>query len=135
MHRKSLKVMFTATVMTAAIMVGALIPLLKGQDVSAATVNHTRDEAVAWCKALIGKPGEDVDGAPKNYDAVGKIQCVDLIRKYTQWLGKDLGKAQGSGAAYNFGTQSIPTDYYQRYTNSTNPQPGDIFVWNACDFA
>ena len=87
-----------------------------------ANVNKTRDEAVAWCKAQIGLPGKDYDGA---YG----VQCVDLIRYYTSWLGKDLGIAAGDGGADNYATQSIPTSHYTRYGNDTVPQPGDIFVW------
>lgn len=93
-------------------------------EVQAANVGKKQQEAVDWCKSLIGTAGTNEDGA---YG----VQCVDLIRRYTKWLGKDIGKAAGNGAAYNYGTQSIPTDYYSRYGNGTNPQPGDIFVWNA----
>ena len=125
MREISPKKIAQTVVMSAAIIVGAVLPfhLREGRKVEAATTGRTKEETVTWCINLIGKPGEDVDGA---YG----IQCVDLIRKYTKWLGKDIGPAAGNGGAFNYGTQSIPTDYYTRYNNSVAPQPGDIFVNN-----
>ena len=87
----------------------------------AATVNKTQAQAVTWLKSKT--KGVDYDGA---YG----IQCVDLIREYTTWLGKDLG-AVTVGYAYGYATQTIPTAYYTRYGNSTKPKPGDIFVFGA----
>lgn len=89
----------------------------------AETFNKTKDDAVAWCKSLFDKPGEDVDKA-------AGVQCVDLARKYTQWLGKDIGRCAIKGIAADYGTQSIPTAYYTRYGNSVKPQPGDLFIWD-----
>lgn len=97
-------------------------------EVKAATFGKTQQDAVDWCKSLIGTAGTDEDNAGGD-TPVAKIQCVDLIRRYTKWLGKDLGPCQG-GAAAGYGVQNLPTDYYDRYGNGTNPQPGDIFVWN-----
>ena len=124
MLQKGLRKFAETIVMVVAILIGALVPMLKGQVVNAATLGHTKEEAVAWCKALFNKAGEDTDKS-------GSIQCVDLARKYSQWLGKDLGRVE-CGYAYGYGTQSYPTDYYKRYKKGdTTPQPGDIFVWNA----
>ena len=89
--------------------------------VKAAALNKTKAEAVTWCKNKIGKSGVDYDGA---YG----VQCVDLIREYTTWLGKDMGPVS-SGSASGYATQAIPTSYYTRYGNSTKPAAGDIFVW------
>lgn len=114
-----------SSVMVLFLLISSALFLMPAKQVNAATLNHTRDEAVAWCKSLIGKDGEDLDNAGGE-TPVKKIQCVDLIIKYSRWLGKDLG----SSHAYQYGTKSIPTDYYKRYKNGeTTPQPGDIFVW------
>ena len=91
-------------------------------EVEAANFEKTQQNAIDWCKSLIGTAGTDEDNA-------AGVQCVDLVRRYTKWLGKDLGPCQG-GAAAGYGVQNIPTDYYDRFGNGTNPQPGDIFVWN-----
>ena len=88
-----------------------------GKTVEAATLKKSREEAVQWCKDKIGKAGVD-------YDNYAGVQCVDLIREYTNWLGKDIG----NGNAYEYATKSIDTNYFDRYGNDTNPQPGDIFV-------
>ena len=126
MREISPKKIAQTVVMSAAIIVGAVLPfhLREGRKVEAATTGRTKEEAVAWCKALINKAGEDTDKS-------GSIQCVDLARKYSQWLGKDLGRVE-CGYAYGYGTQKYPEDYYKRYKKGdTTPQPGDIFVWNA----
>jgi len=91
-----------------------------GSTVEAATLKKTREEAVQWCKNKIGKAGVD-------YDNYAGVQCVDLIREYTNWLGKDIG----NGNAYEYATKAIDTNYFDRYGNDTNPQPGDIFVMKA----
>ena len=92
----------------------------------AATVNHTLAEAQAW---MDGKLGSSV-----NWDgSQSGVQCVDLARMYSSWLGADLGVCRPSdpnnGIAADYLTQNYPTAYYTRLTNSqTTAQAGDIFV-------
>ena len=91
----------------------------------AATVNKTLAEAQAWMDSKLG--------TAVNYDGSGSgVQCVDLARMYSSYLGADLGVANPSnptaGVAADYIWQSIPAAY-TRYTNSqTTAQAGDIFV-------
>lgn len=112
---------------TAFFMAALIIMMLPVTQAKAATFSKTKDDAVAWCKSLIDKPGEDVDSS-------SGVQCVDLVRKYTQWLGKDIGRCSINGIAADYATQSIPTDYYTRYGNNVKPEPGDIFVWKSNNY-
>ena len=68
-------------------------------DYSATAQAATRDEAVAWANAQIGK-GLDYDGAYGN-------QCVDLIKYYYDYFGV-AGYAKGNANAYI--TNALPPD-------------------------
>ncbi len=75
----------------------------------------TRDEAVAWANAQIGK-GLDYDGTD------GK-QCVDLIKYYYAYFGV-AGYARGNANKYI--TNALPPGWSRVYGDY---QPGDIAVW------
>ena len=84
-------------------------------DYSATAQAATRDEAVAWANAQIGK-GLDYDGAYGN-------QCVDLIKYYYDYFGV-AGYAKGNANAYI--TNALPPGWTRVYGDY---QPGDIAVW------
>lgn len=81
----------------------------------AQAANHTRDEAVSWANAQIGK-GLDYDGKYGN-------QCVDLIKYYYDYLGV-ANYATGNANAYI--TNPLPPGWTRVYGDY---QPGDIGVW------
>ncbi len=82
---------------------------------SATAQAATRDEAVAWANAQIGK-GLDYDGAYGN-------QCVDLIKYYYDYFGV-AGYATGNANAYI--TNALPPGWTRVYGDY---QPGDVAVW------
>lgn len=82
---------------------------------SATAQAATRDEAVAWADAQIGK-GLDYDGAYGN-------QCVDLIKYYYDYFGV-AGYATGNANAYI--TNALPPGWTRVYGDY---QPGDVAVW------
>ena len=85
------------------------------------TAGVTRDQAVAWAEAQIGK-SLDYDGKPID----DPIQCVDLIYYYYQALGATvLG-----GNAIDYASNALPSGW-QRITfgDGVTAQPGDIAVW------
>lgn len=78
------------------------------------SVNHSRDEAVAWIN--------DHTGWCEDYDRIAGEQCVDLIKAYMDYLvGYFL-----TGYAYVYADRDdLPDGWY--YTS--NPSPGDIAAW------
>ncbi len=87
---------------------------------NASTNGHTQQEALAWVRAQVGK-GLDYDG----YPAGDKIQCVDLIKYYYDFLGC-ANYAVGHG--YQYATNTLPSGW-SRY-KGVQPQPGDILVYS-----
>ena len=99
-----------------------IVPGKEGE-VQAATIGKTQADAVNWCKQQIG-------ASPRDYDGAAGVQCVDLVRMYTAWLGYDIGRCKIEGYASDYASQTLDNaSYYTRYDNSVTPQPGDIFVW------
>lgn len=78
-------------------------------------VAATRNEAVAWATAQLGK-GLDYDGVYGN-------QCVDLIKFYYAYFGV-AGYAMGNANAYI--TNNLPPGWTRVYSGY---KPGDIAVW------
>ena len=78
----------------------------------------TRDAAVAWAQAQIGKA--------LDYDGVYGAQCVDLIYYYYQALGQTvLG-----GNAIDYASNALPAGWQRiTYSAGVTAQPGDIAVW------
>ena len=87
---------------------------------NASTNGHTQQEALAWVRAQVGK-GLDYDGYPPD----DKIQCVDLIKYYYDFLGC-ANYAVGHG--YQYATNTLPSGW-SRY-KGVQPQPGDILVYS-----
>ena len=89
--------------------------------VSAATNGHTKQEAVNWANAQVGKY--------LDYDNAYGAQCVDLIKYYYDYLGC-ADYARGNGKDY--ATNSLPDGWtrIKRY-DGFEPQPGDIAVWTS----
>ena len=79
----------------------------------------TRDQAVAWAQAQIGKS--------LDYDGAYGCQCVDLIYYYYQALGATVM----GGNAIDYATNALPAGW-QRITfgDGVTAQPGDIAVWS-----
>ena len=79
----------------------------------------TRDAAVAWAQAQIGKA--------LDYDGVYGAQCVDLIYYYYQALGQTvLG-----GNAIDYASNALPAGWQRiTYSAGVTAQPGDIAVWS-----
>ena len=100
-----------------------------------ATGGVTRDGAVAWAVAQIGK-SLDYDGYPA-YDDAGnplpayeKYQCVDLIYFYYQALGASFP----GGNAINFSWNTLPEGWTRiPYSAGVRAQPGDIAVWSSTE--
>ena len=92
----------------------ATVIIVKPAEKVEASVNHTRDEAVAWANAQIGNW--------LDYDGNG-CECVDLIYYYVQYLG--FSSLIG-GNAIDYAYKSLPSGW--SYQNS--PQAGDIVVWD-----
>lgn len=78
--------------------------------VEASTNGHSADDAIAWCKAQVGK-----------YLYNG--QCVGLIVEYYKYLGQ----AMVYGNAKDYATNSLPSGW-QRIAGAT-PQKGDVLVY------
>ena len=70
----------------------------------------TAPEAMNWCESLLGK-------------TVGSGECVALIQKYYEYLGKSIV----SGHARDYATNALPSGW-SRVKGGT-PQTGDILVY------
>ena len=86
--------------------------------VNAQTNGHTKEEAVAWARAQIGKY--------LDYDGAYGCQCVDLIAYYYKYLGNTT--PGGNGCDYS--SNSLPSGWTRiQNTPTFVPEPGDIVVW------
>ena len=108
------------------------IMLMPARNVLAATLKHTRAEAVEWCYQRI-KDGNKNVYTEGNYG----VQCVGLIKYYTNYLGYKIPPCLNDNAG-NYATQSFPSEFKKFYTRypdkesgKVDPKPGDIFVWAA----
>lgn len=94
-----------------------------GASTAQAATSLTRDEALNWARAQIGKSIEADGCAP---GSACYAQCVDLIKAYYQALGVSAVRGNGSDYVSN----ALPSGW-QRIRNSATfvPQPGDIAVF------
>lgn len=93
----------------------------------ASTGGHSQSDAVNWAYAR-GNEEWAVD-----FDGAARVQCVDLIKAYYDYLGN--GPADGNAEDYTW--NSLPNGWTRiRYYSGFEPQAGDILVWDStfCEY-
>ena len=106
----SIKKIITALLLCVLLVTGAA-----PASVSATTNGKTQDDAFNW----IGARGNE----HWTY-SYGETWCVSLIVAYYNWLG--VGSVRGNANEYAY--NALPSGWKRVYSD---PQPGDIVVWNA----
>lgn len=85
-------------------------------NVSATSLTHTLEEAMAWCESKIGM-GINVD------NNVYGNQCVEFIKAYYDFL---VGYHY-RGNACDYATMTVPSGMER--IPGASPQPGDVLIW------
>ena len=89
---------------------------------SNAYVGHTRAESLEWMRTSLKNQYVDADNAPYIDGVYRPYQCVDLVKKYYDYLG--VGARGGDATAYLYDSM-LPDGWTRKWSAA----PGDIVVW------